>query len=458
MSTSPLFRGFTAPLTRRALAAALAMLPLTSATAKKQHKAKRKKRVQPEHNVHGHKATMCVNGVTKHVAKHARQKYLKHGATRGACAGPGPGPDPTCTPDSAATTCAAAGICGDVTNNCGDPVTCGCPGSQLCCGSACAAALTWANQTTFGDSDFNVPTSVALAPDTLTAWIADAGNNRISIWSRPTATSTAWSNQTTFGSSGSGASNLSSPSGVAISKDTLTAFIADTGNTRVSVWRRPDTASTTWSNAATFGSSGAGASQFSNPQRVAVSPDTLTVWIADSGNSRMSVWTRPDTASTTWANQTTFGTNGAGASQFRAPYGVTISADTLTTVVADTYNYRISLWTRPDTASTAWSNLTTFGTNGTGASQFKAPFGAAISEDTLTIVVADTNNYRGSIWTRPDTASTAWSNLTTFSSSGSGPNELAYPNGLAITPDALTVWIADTSNNRISIWAAICPA
>jgi DNA-binding beta-propeller fold protein YncE len=99
-----------------------------------------------------------------------------------------------------------------------------------------------------------------------------------------------WTNQTTFGSFGDGPSQFSFPSGVAVSADMLTVWVTDTNNTRISVWTRPDASSTTWSNATTFGSFGSGASQFANPTGVAVAPDLLTVWVADSGNNRVSVW------------------------------------------------------------------------------------------------------------------------------------------------------------------------
>ncbi|MFM9107890.1 MAG: hypothetical protein ACKOWF_14460, partial [Chloroflexota bacterium] len=102
-----------------------------------------------------------------------------------------------------------------------------------------------------------------------------------------------------------------------------------------------------WQNQTTFGSAGSGSSQFSNPGGIAVSVDGLTAWVADESNSRISVWTRPDTGAnkTAWTNQTTFGSDGTGSSQFSRPYGVVVSADGLTAWVADYKNNRISVWT-----------------------------------------------------------------------------------------------------------------
>ncbi|MFT4039767.1 MAG: NHL repeat-containing protein [Thermomicrobiales bacterium] len=445
MAYSRFLRGASTPLTRRALAAMFAALPLANAVEAK----KPKRQAQPEHNLRGKKAIMCVDGVTKRVPKRARKKYLKRGATRGACQG--------CTPDSVAATCAAAGICGEVLNNCGESVACGCPSSQVCCASACAPAA-WENQTTFGTfgsgaSDLDNPAAVAISPDTLTTWVADDNNDRIAVWTRPNASSTNWTNHTAFGVSGSGPGELDGPFGVTVSLDTLTAFVADYGNNRISVWTRPTASSTAWTNTTTIGSLGSGASQLSSPTGLAVSADALTLWIGDTNNSRISIWTRPTASSTAWSNLTTFG-----ASDLNYPQNIALSPDELTLWIADTNNNRVSIWTRPNTASTAWSNLTNFGSNGSGAGELSFPDGVAITEDTLTVWVADSNNSRISVWTRPDATSSAWTNTTTFGSLGGGANELYYPLSVAVSGGPTTIWIADSANNRVSIWAAACPA
>jgi DNA-binding beta-propeller fold protein YncE len=288
------------------------------------------------------------------------------------------------------------------------------------------------------------PSGLVISADGLTAWIVDNQNNRISIWTRPSQGSTQWANQTTFG----GPNFFSLPFGVAVSKDGLTAYVADTGNYRISVWTRPTAGSTAWTNQTTFGT------QFNLyfPYGVAVSTDGLTVWVA--GNDRISVWTRPTAGSTAWTNQTTFGTMGAGASNFNNPRGVAVSTDGLTAWVADGRNNRISVWTRPTAGSTAWTNQTTFGTDGVGASNFSTPYGVYASADGLTTYVADYSNNRISIWTRPAAGSTAWTNQTTFGTVGDGPSNFNNPYGVAIAADGLTAYVSDNRNNRISIWQA----
>src|SRR4051812_48630460 len=62
-----------------------------------------------------------------------------------------------------------------------------------------------------------------------------------------------------------------------------------------------------WTHQTSFGSEGSGASEFKSPSSVFVASGDTTAFVADSGNSRISVWTRSSPTSTDWANQTTFG-------------------------------------------------------------------------------------------------------------------------------------------------------
>jgi len=209
-----------------------------------------------------------------------------------------------------------------------------------------------------------------------------------------------------------------------------------------------------WSNQTTFGSMGTGPDNFFDPNGVSVSTDLKTVFVADYLNNRVSIWTRPDSKSTEWTNQTTFGVKGSGAGELHGPARVAVSTDTLSCFVSDFANDRISVWTRPDANSTVWTNQTTFGARGSGADQFRRPEGIPVSRDQLTIWVADTENNRIAVWTRPDAGSAAWSSQTTFGVAGSLPDELLEPIGVYASGDALTLYIADFNNNRMSVWNA----
>jgi tripartite motif-containing protein 71 len=327
----------------------------------------------------------------------------------------------------------------------------------VCTAGACAAG-TWTNLTSFGtygttgDNTLNEPREIWVSSDGLTAWIADVGNNRIAIWNRPNATSTTWSPVTTFGARRSGDSEFSGPSSVWVSSDGLTAWIADTFNDRIVIWNRPNATSTAWSYLTQFGSEGTGDSQLNNPYSVWVASDGLTAWVADYGNDRIVTWNRPDAASTTWSFAAKFGTNGTLDNELDHPNGIRVSSDQRTMWIVDYSNSRIVIRNRADTSSTSWSYVTQFGSEGTGDSEFDYPEGMGLSGDELTVWVADNNNHRVVKWSRPDAASTAWAYVSQFGSNGTGADNFKDPSGVWVTSDPETALVVDTSNNRISIW------
>lgn len=337
-----------------------------------------------------------------------------------------------------------------------------CGGGEQCCDGRCQASQ-WVNHTTFGSygsggNQFTQPSGAALSADALSIWVADTSNHRIAVWSRPSTSSTEWRLQTTFGSRGSGLNQIFYPEAVAVSANGLTAWVADTSNHRIAVWTRPSASSTVWSAQAAFGTSGSGGSQFKQPTDVAVSRDELTMWIADHSNARVSVWKRSNAGSHTWTNQTVFGSFGTSPSLFYYPSALAVSADALTVWVADSTNNRISIWSRDHAESYHWRNQTTFGTFGTGPNQFRLPGSVRLSANELTLWITDHDNKRIAVWARPTTASHAWSPVTTFGSPGSGPGQFYYAVDTAVSADGQTVFVVDSNGHRISVWGAACPA
>jgi len=293
---------------------------------------------------------------------------------------------------------------------------------------------------------------VFVSADTLTTWVADTLNNRVVIWTRPDGSSTTWSYSTQFGTGGSGDQNFSGPASVVVSTDRLTAWVADTSNNRIAVWTRPDPSSTTWSYSAQFGAFGSGNTNLAYPVGLAVPADGLTIWITDTGNSRMVIWTRPDASSTSWTYSTQFGTSGASPESLWSPIGVFVSTDRLNAWVADQFNSRVTIWTRPGPSSPTWSPYAQFGTQGDGPDNLFSPAGVAVSADNLIAWVVDAGNNRIAIWTRPNASSTTWSSTARFGTSGAGNENFSTPQGIFVSADTLTAWVADARNSRIVIW------
>jgi DNA-binding beta-propeller fold protein YncE len=236
---------------------------------------------------------------------------------------------------------------------------------------------------------------------------------------------------------------LANPFGMSISADGTTAYVIDTlplVAARVAVYSR-NPGSTTWYYSHAFGNG-----SLSDALSIAVSGDELTAWVADTRKHRILIWTRPSISSTTWSNSAQFGSYGSGDSNFSYPRGVVVSADSLTTWVADMINDRISIWTRPSTSSKTWSYRDSFGTRGEGDSNFRSPRGIAVSADTLTIWIADHKNQRISVWARPDKDSTDWRPSAQFSGFGTGPSALKYPQRVAVTPDGRTALVSGVNS------------
>jgi len=101
---------------------------------------------------------------------------------------------------------------------------------------------------------------VFVSGDGLTAFVPDSGTHNISVWTR-SATSADWTNETAFGA-GSELGRFLLPRIVFMSADSKTAFGADSDNNRISICTRSTESSTGWINETTFRTFGTRASEF----------------------------------------------------------------------------------------------------------------------------------------------------------------------------------------------------
>jgi len=265
----------------------------------------------------------------------------------------------------------------------------------------------------------------------------------------PAPPTNSWSYQSSFGFGPSGSEEDPAPNCVSTSADGLTALVSEPRSHRIAVWTRPDAGSSSWTRQTTFGSAGQETAEFNSPLGVAMSDDARTAYIADSNNFRISIWTRPSNTDTSWSPLATFGAD----ADLGNPYDVVVSSDGLTAWVAEIVNHRISVWTRPDSDSTSWQLQTTFGTSGSGPANLNQPAAVWASTDACTVWVADSKNDRISVWHRPDANGQEWSAQTVFGTGGDGAAQFDMPGGLSVTADGLEIYVADVANNRVSVWS-----
>lgn len=343
-------------------------------------------------------------------------------------------------------------------------VTCSgvcCPADWSCwngvCIDLCPGLTVFGSGPGSGFDQFDMPRGIAVTADDSTALIADSGNDRIAVWRN---FGSGWEPVSTFGSYGSGNGQFEQPNGVALAEDELTAWVADTLNTRVSVWTRPSLASNDWTWQTHVGTTGYGPDEFYTVSDVSVSPDGLTLWATDRDNERVSVWQRPDAWSTAWTHLGNFGSGpGSGVGQFDKPLGLAVSPDARTAWVADSENDQVSVWQRAEGAPLGtWTFQATFGDGpGSTLDELWHPSDISVTPDGIFALVTDSVNGRVAIWRRTSLFGSDWTNLSTFGEPGTMPDQFGYPWGIhySLLGNG-AAWVVDRALHRVAVWPGDC--
>ncbi len=280
-----------------------------------------------------------------------------------------------------------------------------------------------------GDGFFEQPNGIAIDSQG-DVYIADRNNERVQKFSSTGAFVRKW------GSSGTGNGQFSANNGavdIAIDSDD-NIYVLDRGNHRV---QKFDSTGTFLSS---FGSPGTGNGQFNQPTGIAINNGD-TIYIGDRLNERVQAFSSSGVFLFKWG-----GTAGSGNGQFASnngPVDLDFDADGNVFVV-DRGNHRVQKFTRTG------SFLGSFGSSGSGSSNFNQPNGIVVSPSG-DLLIADRNNSRVSIW---DDNSNVFSNSTTFGSSGTGNSQFNPTSGavaLAFTPEG-DLWVIDRGNHRVQLF------
>jgi PKD repeat protein len=226
-----------------------------------------------------------------------------------------------------------------------------------------------------------------------------------------------------FGSSGAGASQFNSPFGI-VSRYPDEIIVADRDNYRIQIFKE------TGDYIRMFGGRGLQPGQFENPQDVALDSDG-TLYVTDAGTHRISVF---DTNGTFYRS---FGGEGGDSGMFRHPSGVAVNSSGYL-YVADSSNHRISVF------DSDGNFVRVFGSEGSGSAQFRFPQGVAIDRNDI-IYVADRNNNRVLAF---DSIGTL---VRTYGPGLPGDGVLKMPHDVCISPFE-ELLVTDTGNGRIAVF------
>lgn len=344
-----------------------------------------------------------------------------------------------------------------------------------------------------------VSPSTMLSPDGITVtgtgadfklFVSDRSFNRVLVFGEITANGQAavqvlGQNDFISSSSSLSQSNLASPSGV--TTDGTNVYVADTNNNRIMIW---PVGATTGQNAIRvlgqtwFFSNSAGVSStaMNQPQSIHFG-DNGYMYVADTNNNRILVWTSEITMSAQAANfvvgQTSFTASSGGVSPSKMLEPVGVGAGGGMLLVADTKNNRIASYPM-DISGNGQSANFVLGQLATGDvvdfygdtlnnpqdKGMNTPYGIAIDSVQHRLFVSDTNNNRVMIFNLNAanllTDYTADYVLGQSSSSVTAPNRggaasaatLNGPTGLFYDQTRQRLYISDTGNNRVLVYTS----
>ncbi|HEY1119780.1 MAG TPA: SMP-30/gluconolactonase/LRE family protein, partial [Acidimicrobiales bacterium] len=209
-------------------------------------------------------------------------------------------------------------------------------------------------------------------------------------------------------------------------------LVADTDNHRIVVLE-----AATGTCVRAFGSNGAGAGQFKSPRSVSAD-GSGGVWVADAFNYRVQHLTM---TGTTIGSAMPAGTSGDGQQQFRSPHCVTPVPGTTEVAVCDTFNFRIPVY--DGSGSTPAYDRTIGGTTPTPGG-FNGAFAVAYGPDG-SLYVADWFNHRIQKFDADGDFVTQWGGY------GPQPGGLIFPRGILVSPEGEVV-VTDSENNRIDVF------
>ncbi|MAT43713.1 MAG: hypothetical protein CL609_15355 [Anaerolineaceae bacterium] len=174
-----------------------------------------------------------------------------------------------------------------------------------------------------------------------------------------------------------------------------------------------------------------------NPRNISVGPDG-SLYVLDTGNSRVVKYNQNGDLVNSWGRQTLENQNPPLPGTFNEPWGITIDSEN-NVYVADTWNHRIQKFDSQGNFLIQWGKS---GLAEEGLDRLWGPRGIAVSPDGR-IFVTDTGNKRVVAYSSEGKA--------LFEFEKEGESKLDEPVGITLGKDE-KVYIADTWNMRVAIF------
>jgi sugar lactone lactonase YvrE len=272
-----------------------------------------------------------------------------------------------------------------------------------------------------GANQLNQPYCLYIdATDTM--YICDSYNNRIQKWLSDASNGSTIAGAS-GGVSGSTSTLLNQPADIVFDNNGY-MYVADTNNNRVKMFAPNSSIGVTVAGL-TGNGGGLLNNQLGRPMGIAVD-DSLNVYVTDTNNQRVMMWTPNATSGTPLIS---------GTGQLNRPYGIVLKNGSSNEVyLGDNNRNQIQLWT----FGAAQANTTLAGVNFNDLNRPRAiifdPYG--------NLYVADADNNRVQMFCVGST------NGTTVAGSSGGTPVLNIPSGIAFDSD-LNLYVSDTNNNQV---------
>jgi tripartite motif-containing protein 71 len=289
-------------------------------------------------------------------------------------------------------------------------------------------------------------------------YVADRDNNRIQKFTGSGAFLAALGRNGGDGSSGLGPGEFNHPRGV--TTDGLgRLYVADSANNRIERFGPDGRFQTRFGRNGGDGTAGRGRGEFNDPRGLATDRSG-NLYVADHGNNRVQKLDPRGRFLAVWGRNGGEGSSGRAPAQFRLPRGVAVDA-VGDLYVADKDNNRIQEFGPDGRFIRMWGRNGGDGTRGTGNGEFAVPYSVAVDRGGR-VFVADTFNNRIQVFTGQGVFLARFGRNGGSGEPGTGAGEFRGPYGVAADCRG-NLYVSDEENNRIQKFGApggppaICP-